>query len=210
MSLQYFLVFTSSAGQYFIVFTLWAGQYFPVFTFWGLCNGNFKSSLGNMLCLEVNIATMIFQYSMVRWLRMVHILPPVWATQACMAQSGESIWVFNDKLPVKSIKWQLLCRLSTICAQTLPSTAWLYLRPKQFIYILDHCSTLLIFQSHFPQGSVITNQQWIGGRILEHKRFITFVRQMKMSWRMVMNLKMMLSKLKIITGKKSQKNMSWF
>ena len=67
---QYFLVFTSWAGEYFPVFTSWAGEYFPVFTFWGLCHGSFKSSLGNMLCLEGNIATVIFQYSIVRWLRM--------------------------------------------------------------------------------------------------------------------------------------------
>ena len=31
-----------------------------------LCHGSFKSSLGNTLCLEDNIATVIFQYSIIR------------------------------------------------------------------------------------------------------------------------------------------------
>ena len=72
MSLQYFLVFNSWAGQYGSVYSL-GGIFFPVFTFWGLYHGSFKSSLWNMLCLGENIATVIFQYSIVKWLRIWNI-----------------------------------------------------------------------------------------------------------------------------------------
>ena len=41
-------------------------QYFLVLASRALCHGSFKSSLGNTICLEGNIATVIFQYSIVR------------------------------------------------------------------------------------------------------------------------------------------------
>ena len=41
-------------------------QYFPVLLVWGLRCSSFKNSLGNTLCLEGNIATAIFQYSIFR------------------------------------------------------------------------------------------------------------------------------------------------
>ena len=77
----------SSKGEYRPVLTCWRGEYGPVLTCSrgeydeillepeqyflvlasrGLCHGRFKSSLGNTLCLEGNIATAIFQYSIFR------------------------------------------------------------------------------------------------------------------------------------------------
>ena len=50
------------------------------------------------------------------------ILPPHWAIRVRMAQTGGSI---KDS-PVTSVR-QDLCRFRTICAQALPSAAWLYL-----------------------------------------------------------------------------------
>ena len=41
-------------------------QYFLVLASRGLCHGSFKSSLGNKLFLEGNIATVICQHSIVR------------------------------------------------------------------------------------------------------------------------------------------------
>ena len=72
----------TSTSQYFLILTPWACNIFlyspreqvNIFTFWGLCHGSFKSSLGNMLCLEGNIATVIFQYSIVRRLRICYNL----------------------------------------------------------------------------------------------------------------------------------------
>ena len=43
-----------------------ASQYFLVLASRGLCHGSFKSLLVNTRCLEGNIATVIFQYSIVR------------------------------------------------------------------------------------------------------------------------------------------------
>ena len=48
-----------------------------------------------------------------------------------------------------------------------------------------------------------------GGRKLDHKRYVIFMRQIKMLWRMVRNLKtMMLSYMKIFTVIESQKKWS--
>ena len=56
----------SSTSQYFLVLASRASQYFLLLASRGLCHGSFKSSLGNTRCLEGNIATVIFQYSIVR------------------------------------------------------------------------------------------------------------------------------------------------
>ena len=48
-------------GEYFLVLPIWQLNIFLCCQF-----GSFKSSLGNSLCLEGNIATACFQYSIVR------------------------------------------------------------------------------------------------------------------------------------------------
>ena len=60
---QYFIVYPDSSISRIDSVSF---QYFLVLTSIGLCLGSFKSSLGNTLCLKGNIATVIFQYSIVR------------------------------------------------------------------------------------------------------------------------------------------------
>ena len=77
-------------------------KFFLVLASRGLCHGSFKSSLGNMLCLEGNIATVIFQYSIVRWMRMNCIICKT--DNICLVYCNETAEQIN-LLPIVLVAW---------------------------------------------------------------------------------------------------------
>ena len=121
VSLQYFLVFTSWAGQYGSiltswagqygsVFTSWAGQYGSVFTFWGLCHGSFKSSLGNMLCLEncYHAPCAKFSHFLARNRVLIYPGPNIGQSTSQLLQDSPIVWPLS--IPGVQQEQELSCR----------------------------------------------------------------------------------------------------